>query len=70
MGSYPPPTPPPPYGNDWKYQRRVMKEQARASPDAIRAQRDAYRYQLLGQRRSSILGPLLLIAMGIIFLLI
>ncbi len=66
MGNYPPPPyppPGPPYGSDWKYQRRVLKQQARA-------QRDAYRYQLRGQRRSSILGPILLIALGIVFLLV
>jgi DUF4097 and DUF4098 domain-containing protein YvlB len=66
MGNYPPSYPPPPpghpYGNDWKYQRRVLKQQARA-------QRDAYRYQMRGMRRSSILGPLLLVTIGILFLL-
>ncbi|WP_158790498.1 DUF4097 family beta strand repeat-containing protein [Granulicella sp. L60] len=67
MGAYPPP---PPYGNDWKYQRRVLKEQARVQRDYARAQREAYRYQLRGQRRSSILGPLVLIALGVIFLLV
>jgi Putative adhesin/Domain of unknown function (DUF5668) len=66
MGSYPPP----PYGNDWKYQRRILKEQARAQRDMARAQREAYRYQLRGQRRSSILGPLLMITVGVIFLLV
>jgi DUF4097 and DUF4098 domain-containing protein YvlB len=71
MGTYPPtPPPPPPYGNDWKYQRRVLKQQAQAQRDATRAQREAYRYHMRGQRRTSILGPLLLIAGGIIFLLV
>jgi DUF4097 and DUF4098 domain-containing protein YvlB len=67
MGTYPPP---PPYGGDWKYQRRVLKEQARAQRDMARAQREAYRYQIHGQRRSSILGPVILISLGIIFLLV
>jgi DUF4097 and DUF4098 domain-containing protein YvlB len=67
--SYPPPPPGPPYGNDWKYQRRVLKQQARAQRDIIRAQRQAYRYQVRGMRRSSILGPLLLITVGVLFLL-
>ncbi len=64
MANYPPPYPPPgapggpPYGNDWKYQRRMLKDQARAQRDMIRAQRDAYRYQARSLRRSSILGPL------------
>ncbi len=79
MGNYPPPpyTPPPgppyggpPYGNDWKYQRRILKEQARAQRDMLRAQREAYRYQTRSLRRSSILGPIVLITMGIIFLLV
>jgi DUF4097 and DUF4098 domain-containing protein YvlB len=76
MANYPPPYPPPgapggpPYGNDWKYQRRVLKEQARAQRDIFRAQRDAYRYQARSMRRSSILGPLVLITLGIIFLLV
>src|SRR5580704_11916876 len=76
MANYPPPYPPPgapsgpPYGNDWKYQRRILKEQARAQRDVARAQRDAYRYQARSMRRSSILGPLLLITIGILFLLV
>jgi hypothetical protein len=76
MANYPPPYPPPgapsgpPYGNDWKYQRRVLKDQARAQRDMFRAQREAYRYQARSMRRSSILGPLVLISIGIIFLLI
>jgi DUF4097 and DUF4098 domain-containing protein YvlB len=76
MANYPPPYPPPgapggpPYGNDWKYQRRVLKEQARAQRDMFRAQRDAYRYQVRSMRRSSILGPVVLITLGVIFLLV
>ncbi|HTC74168.1 MAG TPA: DUF4097 family beta strand repeat-containing protein [Edaphobacter sp.] len=74
MGNYPPPPypppPGPPYGNDWKYQRRVLKDQARAQRDMLRAQREAYRYQARSLRRSSILGPLVLITVGIIFLLV
>jgi DUF4097 and DUF4098 domain-containing protein YvlB len=73
MGNYPPPYPPPPpgppFGNDWKYQRQVLKQQQRAQRDAARVQREAYRYQLRGMRRSSILGPLLLITIGVLFLL-
>ncbi len=72
MANYPPPYPPPgpPYGNDWKYQRRVMKEQARMQRDVLRAQQQAYRQQLRGMRRGSIVGPLLVIAIGIVFLLV
>jgi DUF4097 and DUF4098 domain-containing protein YvlB len=74
MGNYPPPPYPPPagppYGSDWRYQRRILKEQARAQRDMLRAQREAYRYQARSLRRSSILGPLVLITVGIIFLLV
>jgi DUF4097 and DUF4098 domain-containing protein YvlB len=72
MANYPPPYPPPgpPYGNDWKYQRQVLKDQARAQRQMLRAQRDAYRYQTRAMRRSSILGPLVLITLGIVFLLV
>ncbi len=76
MANYPPPYPPPgapsgpPFGNDWKYQRRMLKEQARAQRDIMRAQRDAYRYQARSMRRSSILGPLVLITLGVLFLLV
>jgi DUF4097 and DUF4098 domain-containing protein YvlB len=73
MGAYPPPpqTPPgPPYGGDWRYQRQVLKQQARAQRDMIKAQRDAYRYQIRGMRRTSILGPFLLITLGLLFLLV
>jgi hypothetical protein len=69
MGAYPPP-PGPPYGGDWKYQREVLKQQARAQRDMAKAQRDAYRYQIRGMRRSSILGPVLLITVGVLFLLV
>jgi DUF4097 and DUF4098 domain-containing protein YvlB len=48
----------------------MLKDQARAQRDMVRAQRDAYRYQTRGLRRSSILGPLVLIAVGVIFLMI
>ena len=64
MASYPPPP------NDWKYQRQAMKEQARMQRDAMRAQRDLYREQIRAARRSSILGPIVLILIGIVFLLI
>jgi DUF4097 and DUF4098 domain-containing protein YvlB len=74
MGAYPPPPqyppPGPPYGGDWKYQRQVLKQQARAQRDMIKAQRDAYRYQLRGLRRSSIVGPFLLLSLGVLFLLV
>jgi DUF4097 and DUF4098 domain-containing protein YvlB len=47
-----------------------MKEQARMQRDMLRAQQQAYRQQLRGMRRGSIVGPLLVIAIGIVFLLV
>jgi DUF4097 and DUF4098 domain-containing protein YvlB len=68
MAGYPPPYPPP--GYDPRAQRRFLRDQARAQRDAMRAQRDQLRFQMRGMRRGSILGPILLIAVGLIFLLL
>ena len=76
MATYPPGTPPvppppgPPPGYDPRAYRQAMREQMRAQRDAFRAQRRQIRYQMLGMRRSSILGPILLIGLGILFLLV
>lgn len=83
MAGFPPkpPYPPPPTGpgwgpagvppgGDWRYQRRILKDQARMQRDAARQQRDFYRMQARGMRRGSIAGPLLIIAVGVIFLLV
>ena len=81
MAGYPPPYPPqpgpppgPPYGgpyrNDYKYQRRLMRDQARAQREVFKAQRQAYRDQYRGMRRGSIVGPILVIAIGVLFLLV
>ena len=69
MAGYPPPYPPPPPG-DWRYQRKLMREQARMQQDLARAQRSAYRQQLRGRSRGSIVGPLLVLAVGVVFLLV
>ena len=69
MASYPPPAPPP-YGFDPKQQRRMAKEQFRMQRDAMKAQRDLYRMQQRGLRRRSLLGPLLLIAIGVVLLMV
>ncbi len=65
---------PPPYGFTPKQQARMAREQykaqARAAVLAAKAQRDLYRYQTRGQRRSSILGPLLVLSVGVVILLI
>lgn len=73
MGNYPPSYPPPagpPYGVDPRFQRQAIRDQARMQRDLIRAQRDMYRAQTRGLRRSSIVGPLVVIAIGVLFLLV
>jgi DUF4097 and DUF4098 domain-containing protein YvlB len=71
MAGYPPPVPPiPPPGYDPRSQRRFFRDQARAQRAAFRAQRDQMRYQMRSMRRGSIVGPLMLIAIGVVFLLI
>ena len=86
MASYPPPYTPPagsPFGQnpgqqDPRQQARLLRDQAnaqaRAQADArkasLRARRDFERRQLLSQRRSSIVGPLLLLTIGIVALLV
>jgi DUF4097 and DUF4098 domain-containing protein YvlB len=76
MASYPPPTPPPvpPYGFDPRAQRRYLRDQVRFQREAaraqFRAQRDQLRYQQRSLRRSSILGPIVAIGLGVVFLLV
>ncbi len=73
MTNYPPPPPPqpgPPYSVDPRYQREVVREQARMQRDAIRAQREMQRAQMRGLRQGSLVGPLLVIAVGVVFLLV
>jgi hypothetical protein len=74
MASYPPPPPPPPPGYDPHAQRRFYRDQlraqVRAQRDAVRAQSYQVRAQMRGMRRSSVLSPILLIAVGVVFLLI
>jgi DUF4097 and DUF4098 domain-containing protein YvlB len=75
MAGAPPPYPPPyPPQGDWRYDRKAMRDAARAQRDASRAQwkmyREQQRYQMRGYRGGSILGPVLLISVGLIFLLI
>lgn len=74
MSSYPPPPPsgqyPPVYDRrSMKAQRQMLRAQARAQ----QAQQRALRHQLQAQRRSlrrgSIVGPLMILAVGIVFLL-
>ncbi|MBB5065192.1 DUF4097 family beta strand repeat-containing protein [Granulicella mallensis] len=76
MSSYPPPPSglppyPPPYNrNDWKAQQRAMKQQARLQRAQARMQRTQTRLQMRAQRRGSIVGPLVILAVGIVFLLV
>jgi DUF4097 and DUF4098 domain-containing protein YvlB len=76
MATYPPvppQTPPPPYpppGFDPRAQREYLRAQARAQRDAFRAQRMQMRYRMRGLRRGSVLGPILLIVIGVFFLMI
>ena len=49
---------------------RSVSRPVRAQRDAIRAQRDQMRFQMRSLRRGSVLGPILLIAIGVVFLLI
>jgi hypothetical protein len=69
MASYPPPYPPPP-GYDRRAQKRFLRDQARAQRAAFRAHREQMRMQARSLRRGSILGPVVLIAAGIVFLLL
>jgi DUF4097 and DUF4098 domain-containing protein YvlB len=65
MSAYPPPPPP--------YNPYTARAQARAQRQAARAQRRALilqaRMQRRSQRRGSVLGPLLILSLGIVFLL-
>jgi DUF4097 and DUF4098 domain-containing protein YvlB len=84
MAGYPPSYPPPagpPFGFDPKQQARAARQQARlarqqykaqarAAVLAAKTQRDLYRLQTRSFRRSSILGPVIVLAIGVIFLLL
>ena len=74
MSSYPPPPPPAQYPpvydrNAMRAQRQILRAQAKAQ----QAQQRAMRYQLRAQRRSlrrgSIVGPLIILGVGVTFLL-
>jgi DUF4097 and DUF4098 domain-containing protein YvlB len=69
---YPPPYPPPGFNprDQARFARQQLKDQARAQKFAYRTQRALYRQQARAMRRTSILGPLLIIAVGVIILLI
>ena len=62
-------TTPPPY-NDPRWQRYAAREQARAQREAWRAYARAQKQQWRAYQRTSLIGPFLLITVGIVFLLI
>ncbi|HSU18480.1 MAG TPA: DUF4097 family beta strand repeat-containing protein [Acidobacteriaceae bacterium] len=73
--SYPPP-PNPGYGQGapydratWKAQRRMGKDQARMFRAQMKAQREQMRWQRRSLRRGSLVGPLVLLGVGIVLLL-
>lgn len=82
MAGYPPPYPPPgqpgaPFGYDVRQQRDAARQyryaakaQAKAQRDAFKAQRMLYKQQTRALRRTSILGPLLVIGIGVTLLLL
>src|ERR1700739_1969562 len=78
MSSYPPPPPQnppppsqPPYNdpNAWRAQRQAMKAQRYAMRAQARMQRAQMKAQMRAMRRGSTSGPVLLLALGAIFLL-
>ena len=65
MGS----TPPPPFVPA-AYHRRTLKAGRRAAAEQARVQRAQIRMQMRASRRTSVLGPLLLVALGTMLLLL
>jgi DUF4097 and DUF4098 domain-containing protein YvlB len=73
MSSYPPPPPgqyPPVYDrNAMRAQRQMLRAQVRIQQAQQRAARHQLRAQRRSLRRGSIVGPLIVVALGVIFLL-
>ncbi len=73
-GASPPNTPPgagvPPSAPPPGYDPRWYRDQARAQRAAWKAQRMHMRWQMRSMRRGSVLGPLVLIGIGVVFLLV
>lgn len=72
MASYPPFPPPPggPYGYDPKIAARAFRAQERSRKQAFRIQRDLARQQARAMRRTSVVGPLIIVAIGVTLLLV
>jgi len=62
MSAYPPPPP--------LYDRQAMKQQIRMAKQQARLQRHQVRMQMRMYRRHSVVGPLVLVALGVAFLLV
>ena len=74
MSSYPPPPPQGPYPPIYdrsalRSQRQILRAQVRAHQSQQRALRQQFRAQRRSQRHVSIVGPLIILAVGIVFLL-
>jgi DUF4097 and DUF4098 domain-containing protein YvlB len=73
MSSYPPPPPPPQGGPYQPYDRYAAKAQFKAQQQAIKTQRRLQQAQFKAQRRAmrrtSVVGPLILLTLGVVFLL-
>ena len=74
MSSYPPPPPQGPYPpiydrNALRAQRQILRAQVRAQQAEQRAQRQQFRAQRRSLRHGSIVGPLIILAVGVVFLL-
>jgi hypothetical protein len=73
MSSYPPPPPPPPGGpfgpNTTSYNRAVWKAQRQAAKQQEKWARQQMKMQRRAMRPRSIVGPLAVLALGIVFLL-
>ena len=73
MSGYPPSGYPPPYDpNAWRNQQRMIKAQQRAyqaqQKALYRMQRNQMRMQARASRHGSLVGPVLLVALGVVFL--
>ena len=74
MSSYPPPPPPGQYPpvydrNTLRAQRQMLRAQAKAQQAQQRAMRFQMKVQQRSLRRGSIVGPLIILAVGVVFLL-
>ena len=66
-----PPPPPPPFGYtsaQGRFDRQAMKAQRRAAQQQARFQRAQWRTQMRAARRTSLVGPILLVGFGVVLL--